>query len=174
MSTGTAVSNNLAAAFIGELQHEAATTRKILERIPEDKFDYKPHEKSMTFGRLAVHVAEMIDWAKTTVTTDGLDFAAEEYKPFEPKTNAELLEYFDKNVANAIEALKNTPDEAMFETWTMRNGETVYMAMSRIQTLRGMVFNHIWHHRGQLSVYLRLNDIPVPSIYGPSADEGTM
>ena len=174
MTTGTAVSNNLANAFIGELQYEATATRKILERIPADKFDYKPHEKSMTMARLAVHVAEMINWAKVTVTTTELDFAAEQPKPFEPQTTGELVEYFEKNLTEAIEALKNTSDEAMFETWTLRNGEAVYLTMPRIQTLRGMVFNHIWHHRGQLSVYLRLNDIAVPEIYGPSADEGTM
>ncbi|MBS1795664.1 MAG: damage-inducible protein DinB [Acidobacteria bacterium] len=168
------MSNNLAAALIGELQQEAATTRKCLERIPADKFDYKPHEKSMAMGRLAVHTAEMVDWAKETVTTTELDFAANEYKPFEPKTTEELVEFADKHLAEAIEALKNTSDEAMMENWTLRNGETVYFTMPRIQVLRGMVFNHIIHHRGQLSVYMRLNDIPVPAIYGPSADEGAM
>jgi Uncharacterized protein conserved in bacteria len=174
MSQATAKTNNIAAAFIGELQHEAATTRRVLERIPEDKFDWKPHEKSLTMRALAVHVAEMTDWAIETVTKTELDFAVTEYKPYEPKTNAELLEYFDKQIAHAIEVLKNIPDEAMMEPWTLRNGETVYFTMPRVQVLRIMVFNHIVHHRGQLSVYLRLNDIPVPSIYGPSADEGQM
>ena len=171
MSTRATQKANLAAAFIGELQHEAATTRKILERIPAEKFDYKPHEKSMTMGRLAVHVAEMVNWVTVTCTTSELDFAAMDMTPFAPKTTAELVEYHEKNFVEAVEALNNTSDEAMMETWTMRNGEQIYMAMSKIQTLRGMVFNHIWHHRGQLSVYLRLNDIPVPQIYGPSADE---
>ncbi len=174
METATAKSYNIATGLIGELTHEATTTRKILERIPTEKFDYQPHEKSMTMSRLATHVAEMIDWVTVTCTTSELDFAAGDYKPFEAKDNAELLDYFDKNVAQAIESLKNTSDETMMETWTMKNGEQIYMAMSKIATLRGMVFNHIWHHRGQLSVYLRLNDIPVPSIYGPSADEGQM
>lgn len=174
METATAKTNNLAAALIGELQQESATTRKLLERIPEDKFEYKPHEKSMSFSRLAAHVAEMVNWTEVTAATPELDFAAGEYKPFEPKTNAELLEYFDKNLAGAIEALQNISDETMMENWTLRNGETVYFTMPKIQVLRGMVFNHIWHHRGQLSVYLRLNDIPVPAMYGPSADEGQM
>jgi uncharacterized damage-inducible protein DinB len=174
METATAKTYNLAHALIGELTHEATTTRKCLERVPEDKFDYQPHEKSMTFSRLAAHVAEMVDWVTVTCTTDELDWGAGDYTPFAPKTNAELLEYFDKNLANALESLKNTSDETMMETWTMRNGEQIYFAMPKIQVLRGMVFNHIWHHRGQLSVYLRLNDIPVPSIYGPSADEGQM
>jgi uncharacterized damage-inducible protein DinB len=174
MSTGTARSTNIANGLIGELTHEAATTRKILERIPPEKFDYKPHEKSMTMSRLAAHVAEMVEWITETCTKDGLDFATIDYKPFEPRTTAELVEYHDKNVAAALEALKNTSDEDMQKPWTLKNGETVYFTMPKIATLRTMCFNHIWHHRGQLSVYLRLNDIPVPEIYGPSADEGTM
>src|SRR5687768_749030 len=101
MSQATAKTNNISAALIAELQQEAQTTRKCLERIPEDKFDYKPHEKSMTFIRLAVHVAEMTDWVKETVEKDELDFAAFDYKPFEPKTTAELIEYFDKHLADA-------------------------------------------------------------------------
>ena len=174
METATAKSYNIATGLIAELTHEAKTTRTILERVPADKFDYKPHEKSMTMGRLAVHVAEMINWITVTCTTSGLDFSTMDMTPFAPQTNDELLAYLDKNVTEAFESLKNTSDEQMQETWTMRNGEQVYMAESKIGTLRGMVFNHIWHHRGQLSVYLRLNDIPVPQIYGPSADEGQM
>ena len=146
------MSSNLAAALIGELQMEAAATRKCLERIPAEKFDYKPHEKSMTMVRLAGHIAEMVEWAKDTVQTTGIDFATIDYKPFEPQTTAELVELLDKNVEAAIEALQNTSDEAMMEDWTLRNGEEVYFTMPRIQCLRGMVFNHIVHHRGQLSV----------------------
>ena len=165
------MSTNLAAALIGELQMEATATRKCLERITPEKFDYKPHEKSMTMVRLAAHVAEMVEWAKDTVETTGIDFATIDYKPFEPQTTAELVELLDKNVEAAVAALQNTSDEAMMEDWTLRNGEEVYFTMPRIQCLRGMVFNHIVHHRGQLSVYLRMNDIPVPALYGPSADE---
>src|SRR5687767_2320390 len=113
MSTGTARSTNIANGLIGELTHEAATTRKILERIPPEKFDFKPQEKSMTMRALAVHVAEMVDWITETCTKDGLDFATIDYKPFEPQTTAELVEYHDKNVAVALEALKNTSDEDM-------------------------------------------------------------
>ena len=165
---------NLSAPFVAELEQEARTTRKVLERIPESAFGWKPHEKSMTMARLAVHVAEMTGWIKDTVEKPGIDFATMDYKPFEPKNNAELLEYFDEKVAESSEALKNTSDEAMMEHWTMRNGETVYMDLPRIQVLRGAMMNHILHHRGQLSVYLRLNEIPVPELYGPSADEGKM
>lgn len=174
METATAKSYNIANGLIGELTHETETTRKVLERIPAEKFEYKPHEKSMTFGRLATHVAEMVDWITETCTKDELDFATMDYKPFEPQTTEELVEYLDRNTAAAIEALKNTSDEDMQKPWTLKNGETTYFTLPKIATLRTMCFNHIWHHRGQLSVYLRLNDIPVPAMYGPSADEGQM
>lgn len=174
METATAKSYNIANGLIGEIDHEAATTRKVLERIPVEKFDYKPHEKSMTMSRLATHVAEMFDWVTETCKTSEMDFAKVEYKPFEPKTTAELVEYLEKRVAEAKEALKNTSDEQMKEDWTLKNGDQTYFTLPKINTLRTMCMNHIWHHRGQLSVYLRLNDIPVPEMYGPSADEGQM
>ncbi len=161
-------------AFIAELQQEAVATRKCLERIPENTFDWKPHEKSFTMSRLATHIAEMVSWTNDTLEKSELDFATVDYKPFEPKTTQELVEYFDKNLAAATEALKNASDEALMENWKLRNGEEIYFDMPRVQVLRGMVFNHIINHRGQLSVYLRLNDIPVPALYGPSADEGSM
>ncbi len=174
METAVAKSFNIATGLIGELTHEAATTRKCLERIPAETFDFKPHEKSMTMIRLATHVAEMADWINETCTKDELDFATADYKPFEPTTTAELVEFHDQVIVKALEALKNTSDEDMQKPWTLKNGEQVYFTMPKIATLRTMCFNHIWHHRGQLTVYLRLNDIPVPEIYGPSADEGTM
>ena len=175
MSQATAKTNNISAALIAELKQEAQTTRKCLERIPEDKFDWKPHEKSMSFIRLAVHVAEMTDWVKETVEKDELDFGTIDYQPFEPQTTAELIEYFEKHLAEAVEALQNVTSEDVFlQNWKLRNGEQIYFEMPKIQVLRGMVFNHIVHHRGQLSVYMRLNDLPVPALYGPSADEGSM
>jgi uncharacterized damage-inducible protein DinB len=175
MSTSTALSSgNIASALIAEIEHEAATTRTCLERIPADKFDWKPHEKSMAFGRLASHIAEMFGWTPATLLQPELDFAKMEYTPFEPKTTEELVEYLDKNVAEAIETLRNVAEEVFLENWTMRNGDTVYFTMPKAVVMRSFVMNHIVHHRGQLSVYLRLNDIAVPSIYGPSADEGTM
>lgn len=173
METATAKTNILATALINELKHEAIATRKCLERIPDDKFDYKPHEKSMSFGRLATHIAEMIGWVTVTAKTNELDFA-KGYEMYEPKTSAELIAFFEKNMAEAIEALENSSDEDLNEDWTLRNGEQVYFTMTRIQTMREMCGNHIVHHRGQLTVYLRLNDIPVPALYGPSADEGQM
>ncbi len=175
MSTSTAaLSNNISSALIAEMEHEAATTRKGLERVPADKFAWKPHEKSMEFAKLASHIAEMFSWTGPTLQASELDFAKMDYKPFEPNTTEELVEFLDKNVAEALDVLRNTPDEVYLENWTLRNGETVYFTMPKIATMRSFVMNHIIHHRGQLSVYLRLNDISVPSIYGPSADEGQM
>lgn len=175
MSTPTVTAtNNIATALIAELENEAAVTRKVLGRVPAEKFDWKPHEKSMTFGRLATHVAEMHSWTKPTVEDPELDFSKMDYKPFVPKTTEELVEHFEKNFAEAIETLKGASDEIWSEPWSLRNGDQIYFTMPKIAVIRGMVFNHIVHHRGQLSVYLRLNDIPVPPMYGPSADEGQM
>ncbi len=160
--------------LLGELQYEAVATRKCLERIPEDKYDWKPHEKSMAMGKLAAHIAEMVGWVKDTVEKPEINFAAMDYKPFEPQTTAGLVDFFDKNLSAATESLKDVSDEVLMQNWKMRDGEKVYFEMPRVAVLRGFVFKHLVHHRGQLSVYLRLNDIPVPEIYGPSADEGTM
>ena len=175
MSSSTATSSGrLASAFLAELGNEAKVTRTCLERVPADKFDWKPHEKSMAFGRLACHCAEMFGWTKETLKQDVLDFANSDFKPFEPKSTEELLAFFDERIAVAKNVLGETSDETFLTEWTMRNGEQVYFTMPKVAVMRTFVLNHIIHHRGQLSVYLRLNDIPVPSIYGPSADEGAM
>lgn len=156
--------------LINELQHEAATTRKILERVPADKFDWKPHEKSMAMGRLATHVADMFSWFPGTLERDEIDFA-NGYEEPKPATTEELVALLDKNAAAARGSLQKMEDAGFMKEWTLRNGEQVLLQLPKIAVLRGMVMNHIVHHRGQLSVYLRLNDIPVPAIYGPSADE---
>lgn len=156
--------------LISELQHEAATTRKVLERIPVETFGWKPHEKSMTMGQLAAHVADMFGWFSATLEFDELDFAAGYEQP-NPATTEELTALLDKNLAAAITSLQKTDDETFMQNWTLRSGEQVFFTMMRVQVLRGMVMNHIIHHRGQLSVYLRMNDLPLPGIYGPSADE---
>ena len=157
-------------ALLGELQQEAATTRKVLERIPTETFEFKPHEKSMTMKTLAAHVADMFSWLPATLETDEMDFA-NGYEQPNPANTEELVALFDKNVAAATASLQKIDDAAFMQNWTLRNGEEVYFTMPKIQVLRGMVMNHIVHHRGQLSVYLRMNDIPVPGLYGPSADE---
>ena len=160
-------------ALLPEFDHEMATTRKVIERVPAEEFDYKPHGKSMTMGRLASHIAEMPTWATTGIAMDSIDLAGG-YQPFEPKSTAELLEVFDKNVAGARNAIAGVSDETLMKSWSLKRGDVTLMTMPKIAVVRSFVLNHVIHHRGQLSVYLRLNDIAVPSIYGPSADEGSM
>ncbi len=128
----------------------------------------------MTMGVLAKHVAEMTGWIAVTINQDELDFAKEEYTPKLISTTAELLELFDEETRKAVAVLEGATDENLMQNWTLRNGDQVYFTMPRIQAIRGMVMNHIVHHRGQLSVYMRLKDVPLPAIYGPSADEGAM
>ena len=154
-----------------EMQQEAKTTRRILERVPEGSFAWKPHEKSMSLGRLAAHVAELPELIIPALKQDELDFGSGDFKPFEPKSNAELLEKFDRNISAAVEALQQQPDERMGDKWRLRSGDHVLFEMPRALVVRFVGLNHVIHHRGQLSVYLRLLDVPVPSIYGPSADE---
>ncbi len=157
-------------AFLGELEHEAAQTRRVLALVPADHADFKPHPKSFSLGKLAAHVADMHNWIAVTVNTTELDFAeGYEVPPF--TTTAELTSRFDTIVEEGKAALAATNDQALGETWTLRAGEQVFLAMPRVQCLRTMVFNHIVHHRAQLIVYLRLLDVPVPGLYGPSADE---
>jgi uncharacterized damage-inducible protein DinB len=164
---------SLSQALLPEFDMEMANTRRALERVPTDKFDWTPHHKSFTMGKLATHLATLPGWTNVTLGTDGLDLA----EPFEapkPATTEELLALFDKTVADARVALAGAADETFFQTWALRKGEHVIFSLPKIAVMRGFVLNHIIHHRGQLTVYLRLNDIPVPSIYGPSADEGNM
>ena len=160
-------------AILPEFDHEMATARKVIERVPDGKFDYKPHEKSMSMGFLASHIADMPTWAVVGITQDSLDMASG-FKPFQAASNVELLAAFDKNVALARTAIAGASDETFMKNWSLKNGDTTLMTMPKIAVVRSFVMNHIIHHRGQLSVYLRLNNIAVPSIYGPSADEGSM
>lgn len=158
-------------ALLGELNYEIISARKVLERIPADKFDWKPHEKSMSMGVLANHLADIFAWYKMVLETDELDFAANSYAPKAASDTEELTAIFDANVAAAQESLVKAEAAEFTKTWTLRSGEHVIFTLPKTSTLRTFVANHLIHHRGQLSVYLRLNDIPVPSIYGPSADE---
>lgn len=163
---------SLAQAFLGELEHEASNTRKMFEALPDDQFGWKPHDKSYSLGRLASHVAEAYEWVADTVNTDGFNFAEIEYKPPVVNSKAELLQLFDANLKKATDALKGVSSEEIWgRIWSMRQGDHVIFEMPKVITLRGMVFNHIYHHRGQLAVYLRLLNKPVPGMYGPSADE---
>jgi len=161
-------------SFLAEFDQEMIATRKCLERIPDDKFSYKPHPKSFTMAGLAVHIAGMLDWGVTTLQSDNFDYAPVGGAPYVPpavNSNAELMELFDKTSRAFRAALAAAPDSIMMTPWSLLAGGKALFTMPRVAVLRGMIFNHIVHHRGQLSVYLRLCDIPVPSIYGPSADE---
>jgi len=158
-------------ALIAELKQEAVNTRKMLERVPEDKFLWKAHEKSMTIGRLASHIAEIPVWINRTLTANEFDFATASMVRTTYENRAALLKVFDEKQAEAIAALQNTTDEMLNETYSVRRGEQVMFAMPRKVMLRNFAFNHLIHHRGQLSVNLRLLDVPVPGMYGPSADE---
>lgn len=159
----------IAKAFLGEFSHEATTTRNTLAVIPNDKLDYKPHEKSFHLGRLAGHVAEIPGWAEDTVAKEVLDMAAG-FESFDPASVEELLEVWDKNVASFSAALEGVSDEHLGVTWKLCHGDAVLYEAPRVVAIRGFVLNHMYHHRGQLQVYLRLLDVPLPSIYGPTAD----
>jgi uncharacterized damage-inducible protein DinB len=163
---------SLSAALLPEFDSEMGNLRRTLERVPDDKFNYKPHPKSATMGWLANHLANMPGWTVVTIKEDGLNFTADMREP-EGKTTAEILAIFDKNVADARAAIAGAPDADLMKNWTLSSQGKEIFTMPRIACLRGMIMNHVIHHRGQLTVYLRLNDIPVPALYGPSADEGS-
>lgn len=159
------------AIYIAELEREAVGTLKYLESVPNDKLTWKPHEKSMDMGALVKHIAEMPHFIYLTLSKDELDFAKEPYDfaPLESKEKA--IADFNKGLVEAIEILKTTSDEELMKPWSMRNGDDIYFTMPKIAVLRTFCMTHLYHHRGQLSVYLRLNDVSLPGIIGPSADE---
>jgi uncharacterized damage-inducible protein DinB len=157
--------------LINELQMEAANTRKMLEIVPADKFDWKPHEKSMLLRRLAVHVAELSIWPVMVVNDDELDLEKMDYKPTPVTSTQDLLDVHEKAVEKSVAAIKDMPEEDLMKPWTLRKGEQIIFQLPKIAVLRGMCYNHLYHHRGQLSVFLRLLDIKIPGMYGPSADE---
>jgi uncharacterized damage-inducible protein DinB len=168
---------SISASLLPEFDQEMANTRKALERIPDDKFDWKPHEKSGTMGWLANHLANLPSWTVYTINQDSLDLAptdGESLKWEGKRSRQELLDYFDKNVGAARAAIAEASDEEFLKPWSLLKGGVTLMTLPKIAVMRGFVMNHIIHHRGQFTVYLRLNDVPVPPIYGPSADEGAM
>ncbi len=156
--------------FLKELEAEAPASRKCLERIPMDLSSWKPHEKSMQLGYLALLVADIPRWIRAAAEIGEVDFAT--WKQPEMKTTTELVNYFDENMKAAGKALQNTSDKTFSEMFYLKDGGQVLMSSTRGGTI-GSSINHLVHHRGQLTVYMRLNNIPVPSIYGPSADERT-
>jgi uncharacterized damage-inducible protein DinB len=151
-----------------------ASTRKVLERVPLQNPDWKPHPKSSSVSALAAHIANMPDWAGLTLNSDSFDYAPPGAPPYEtPKfaSKEQLLAAFDKSVADARAALAAAEDAKMLAPWSLMAGGKTMMTMPRVAVIRTFVMNHTIHHRAQLGVYLRLNDIPVPSVYGPTADE---
>jgi uncharacterized damage-inducible protein DinB len=157
-------------SFLKELNREAVTTHKMLERVPDSKYDWKPHEKSMTLGRLAAHVAELPGWVGMVLTTSALDLSNNEFEPQKISNTKDLLRYFEKNLADAQAHLNKASDDAMELPWTLSNGDQVYSTDPKGDVIR-MSFCQTVHHRAQLGVYLRLLNIPIPGSYGPSADE---
>ena len=160
--------------LLPEFDHEMAGARRTLERVPEDRFEWRPHPKSGAMGWLAGHLANIPEWGTLTIARDELDLAPGG-KPMElpppPASRADLLAAFDKKAAEARAAIAGASDEELMKPWSLlQNGKTIF-TMPKLTVLRSFVLNHLIHHRAQLGVYLRLNDVPVPSLYGPSADE---
>ncbi len=167
----------LSEALLPEFDHEMANTRRTLERVPDGKFAWKPHERSGSMGWLATHLANIPSWAVFVINQDSLDLAPQGV-PAQPPPAAnsrkELLEAFDKNVSAARAAIADAGDSHLVKPWSLLKNGNVILTMPRIAVLRSFVMNHSIHHRAQLGVYLRLNNVPLPAIYGPSADEGSM
>lgn len=161
-------------SLLPEFDQEMANTRKVLERCPEDKYGWKPHPKSFSMGSLATHIVNMTGWTIDTMQKDSFDVqppGAPPYKEEPFPTREKLLAAFDKNVPAARAALAGADDAHYMQTWSLLAGGQTIFSIPRIACIRGMIMNHIIHHRAQLTVYLRLNDVPVPGLYGPSADE---
>ena len=161
----------VAELMIQEFNYESSNTRKCLERIPQDRFDYKPHQKSFSMLELGTHLANLITWTETIVNHDFFDFGAPSEPAPTPQSPAELLELFDKNLKGFNETLGGKSDELLFKKWQLRDGDNVMLELPKAACIRSFVLNHTVHHRGQLTVYMRENDIPLPPLYGPSADE---
>ncbi len=158
-------------ALLQEYDNEAKTTRKVLERVPQDKLAWKPHPKSMSLGYLAMHIATAQGACAGWTLKESYDFGSGGDRPGDPTTTAEILAAHDKSVTQVKETLRTLGDQGLQQKWEAKMGGQTLMTMPKIAVVRNIVLNHIYPHRGQLSVYLRLLDVPVPSIYGPSADE---
>ena len=153
-----------------ELENEAVTTRKMLALVPAEKFDWKPHPKSMVMMNLATHIAELPTWISMVLNTDELDFAANEYKPAIVSDNMQLMQLFEKSMEDGRAQLDIGNEESLDKTWTLRSGEHILSSGDKADMIR-IALSQIIHHRAQLGVYLRLLDIPIPGSYGPSADD---
>ncbi|WP_234735435.1 DinB family protein [Tellurirhabdus bombi] len=156
--------------LLKEMDAEAQTTRNMLSRIPDDKYDWQPHPKSMTVRQLATHIAELPTWVTLALTTDELDFATSPYQPVKINHTTDLLDFFEKSLENGRSHLAEATDEQLEPRWVLRNGDQIYVDCTKGEMIRTS-FSQIVHHRAQLGVFLRLLDIPIPGSYGPSADE---
>jgi uncharacterized damage-inducible protein DinB len=156
--------------FLKELEREAITTRKMLSRVPDEKYSWKPHEKSMVMQNLTTHIAELPTWIPMVLDTTELDFASAPYEPKQIDNTADLLALFEKSFEEGRVALQNGREEQLEDLWTLRNGDQVYSTESKADVIR-MSLSQIIHHRAQLGVYLRLLNVPIPGSYGPSADD---
>lgn len=159
------------AMLLPEFDQEMAETRRTLERVPSEHFDWKPHTKSYSLRDLAAHLSNIPEWLPITMDTEELDFTAASFDPFVPTTTEELLEHFDGAVKAAREALAGATSDQLVENWTLKSDGHEIFTMPKAAVIRSFILNHNVHHRAQLGVYLRLRDVPVPGPYGPSADE---
>jgi uncharacterized damage-inducible protein DinB len=160
-------------ALMPEFDHEMSVTRKLLERVPEERFGWKPHEKSYTLGQLAQHVATLPMWGSITINQAELDLGSGQQLPA-VTDRAGLLALFDGHVAGARAALTGKSDAELMAPWTLKNSGKTLFSMPKAAVWRSFVMSHLIHHRAQLGVYLRMHDVPLPSVYGPSADEGSL
>lgn len=160
-------------ALLPEFDHEVALTRRLLERVPDGRLDYQPHPKSMTLGALATHLGQLGQWGRMTMTETGVDLESMGRLSAGdlPTSRAGLVAAFDEKMAAARAALSGRTDAELLAPWTLRRGQQTFFTMPKASCWRTFVMNHLIHHRGQLTVYLRELDVPLPSIYGPSADE---
>ena len=159
-------------ALLPEFDHEMGTTRRLLERLPEADLTWKPHEKSFSLGHLAAHLAHILTWVDTACDTTVFDvLSMTDIRSREPGSKEDILSAFDANVRRARAKIAEQTDSALLSSWTMRQGEHEMFTMPKMAVLRTFIMNHMIHHRGQLTVYLRLRNVPLPSIYGPTADE---
>jgi uncharacterized damage-inducible protein DinB len=166
-------SRTISQSMLPEFDHEMAHTRKSLERIPDDKLSFKPHAKSTSLGGLATHLASINHWTEAIIGLDTFDVSSAPPNT-ELKSRDEILAAFDKNTTTARKIIAEATDTHLMKPWTFTSGSNVIFTMPRVAVVRSFILNHTIHHRAQLGVYLRLNDVAVPSIYGPSADEGNM
>ena len=170
MTTESPAAPTLKQAALGDLEHELRVTRTLLERVPDDRLDWKPHEKSFSLGALALHVATLPHWITHTVQHDVLDLLGlPRNEP--PRSRQDILDAFDRNVAEVRTALDGADDAGLLGPWEMRMGDRVLQRMPKLAVIRSFAISHMIHHRAQLSVYLRLLDVPLPPMYGPTADE---